>query len=118
MRYGVLTRTSPGGSRADNTECGPVPVSGPAHLGFLGVPTQGPPIRPEKNHAAQLRALRSLFLAHSEYREGPERVTLVLLGSVRSSEDEARVDSLKRLAIELEIQVCRRTPGHPTKRAG
>lgn len=62
--------------------------------------------RPEKNHPAQLRALRSLFQAHPEYREGPGAVMLILLGSVRNPEDKARVKSLQDLAVDLGVHVC------------
>ena len=96
------------------------------------------PIRPEKNHPAQLRALCELLEKFPEYRSGsitthkrlstsssggsspllkhrqlslPWRsrdigpLRLVLLGSVRNAEDEARVLELKALAKELGIQV-------------
>lgn len=56
---------------------------------------------PEKDHPAQLRALASLFSAHPEHRAN---VKLVLLGSARDAEDEARVDALKTMAVELKIQ--------------
>jgi len=59
--------------------------------------------RPEKNHSAQLRALRSLFQAYPEYRDGPNAVTLVLLGSIRSSDDKARVKSLQDLGVDLGV---------------
>lgn len=62
-------------------------------------------LRPEKNHPAQLRALRSLLQAHPEYRTGPDAVSLVLLGSVRSKDDMNRVDALKELAFELNVHV-------------
>lgn len=44
-------------------------------------------------------------MAHPEYRDGPEAVTLVLLGSVRDEGDKARVESLQLLAAELNIHV-------------
>lgn len=72
--------------------------------------------RPEKNHPAQLRALRSLLQAHPEYRIGPDAVTLVLLGSVRNKEDMDRVEALKELAFELNIHVrlvCRTLNSFP-----
>jgi len=60
--------------------------------------------RPEKNHSVQLWALHSLFSSHPEYRNGDKRVRLILLGSVRNNDDGARVDALKLLAKELDIQ--------------
>jgi len=57
--------------------------------------------RPEKDHAAQLRAVHELFSQHPEYRSRP--VKLVLIGGARGDEDGARVVSLRSLAGELEI---------------
>lgn len=69
--------------------------------------------RPEKNHPAQLRALKSLLDAHPEYRlapgetlkKGSKAVKMVLLGSVRNEEDAVRVAQLKSLAQELGVTV-------------
>lgn len=66
--------------------------------------------RPEKDHAAQLRAF-SAFLA--KYPEWKDRgVQLVLIGGSRNAEDAARVDGLRALARELGIEV--RLPLYPS----
>lgn len=57
--------------------------------------------RPEKEHATQLRTLRALFERRPELRSSGVR--LVLMGSSRNSADEARVTSLRQLAVELGI---------------
>ncbi|KAL1677210.1 glycosyltransferase family 4 protein [Schizophyllum commune] len=57
--------------------------------------------RPEKDHPAQLRALYELFQAHPEYRE---TVRLILIGGSRNTEDAARVELLRTLAVKLGIQ--------------
>lgn len=63
--------------------------------------------RPEKDHAAQLRAFQRLIKAYPEYAEsGAAGVKLVLLGGCRNSGDAARVEGLRRLSEELGIQVC------------
>jgi alpha-1,2-mannosyltransferase len=61
-------------------------------------------IRPEKDHAAQLRAFQKLLAVHPEHLE--QNVRLVLLGGSRNSADVTRVEGLRRLAKELEIEVC------------
>ncbi|KAF9516363.1 glycosyltransferase family 4 protein [Hydnum rufescens UP504] len=60
--------------------------------------------RPEKNHSIQLWALHSLFSSHPEYRSGDTRVKLILIGTVRNADDAARVNALRALAKELDIQ--------------
>ncbi|KAJ9055977.1 asparagine-linked glycosylation protein, variant 3 [Entomophthora muscae] len=60
--------------------------------------------RPEKNHKLQLHALAELFRTHPEYRCQKEAVELIVLGSVRDSFDQTRVDELVLLAKHLEIQ--------------
>ncbi|EGN97922.1 glycosyltransferase family 4 protein [Serpula lacrymans var. lacrymans S7.3] len=61
--------------------------------------------RPEKDHAAQLYAFRELLKMHPSYgMKGDEEVRLVLLGGSRNDEDAARVEALRRLAKELDIQ--------------
>jgi len=57
--------------------------------------------RPEKNHPLQLEALSLLFRHHPEYRD---RVRLVLVGSVRNSEDEGRVNTLRVQAQALGLE--------------
>ncbi|RKP09707.1 GDP-Man:Man(3)GlcNAc(2)-PP-Dol alpha-1,2-mannosyltransferase [Thamnocephalis sphaerospora] len=60
--------------------------------------------RPEKDHALQVRALKRLFELEPSLRTGPDSVRLVLLGSCRHKEDEARVEALRVLAAELSVQ--------------
>ncbi|KDQ62112.1 glycosyltransferase family 4 protein [Jaapia argillacea MUCL 33604] len=60
--------------------------------------------RPEKDHAAQLRAFAHLLDAHPEYREGKEGVKLVLVGGARDEADLGRVEGLKKLARELGVE--------------
>lgn len=63
--------------------------------------------RPEKDHAAQLHAFKSLLENYPEFCS-PSRsiVKLVLLGGSRNPGDAVRVESLKKLAVELGIDVC------------
>jgi alpha-1,2-mannosyltransferase len=62
--------------------------------------------RPEKDHAAQLRSFHELLTSHPEYRTSrKDSVKLVLVGGCRNSDDAARVDGLRRLAKDLEIDV-------------
>lgn len=65
------------------------------------IPTLSP-CRPEKDHAAQLYSLHELFKIHPEYRNV---VKLVLVGGSRNAGDAARVEGLRALAKELEIEV-------------
>lgn len=66
--------------------------------------------RPEKNLPSQLRAFAQLLLDHPEYRtqgasSSQDSVQLVLLGGARHQDDLDRVESLRDLAKELDIQV-------------
>lgn len=61
--------------------------------------------RPEKDHAKQIHALAILFKAHPEYKTGPARVQLTLMGGSRGPGDEARLDELRKLAVELNVEV-------------
>ncbi|KAJ7079583.1 mannosyltransferase [Mycena belliarum] len=58
--------------------------------------------RPEKNHAAQVRALHALLEAHPAYKA--EGIELVLIGGCRNAEDKARVEGLRALARELGVE--------------
>ncbi|KZT39934.1 mannosyltransferase [Sistotremastrum suecicum HHB10207 ss-3] len=60
--------------------------------------------RPEKDHPAQLRAFAALLKSYPEYRDLRHVVRLVLIGSVRNHEDEARVAALRRQATDLGIE--------------
>lgn len=60
--------------------------------------------RPEKDHAAQLRAFAQLLMDHPEYKYSPtSKVHLVLLGGARNAGDLARVGKLRSLASEFDI---------------
>jgi len=52
--------------------------------------------RPEKDHALQIRSLSKL--------QDKDNVKLVLIGSVRNEGDEKRVEDLKTLVKELEVE--------------
>jgi len=56
--------------------------------------------RPEKNHALQLRAFARFLTDNPSVASGYK---LVMLGSCRHHEDKERVDSLKSLVAELNI---------------
>lgn len=60
--------------------------------------------RPEKDHAKQIHAIAHLFKEHPEYRSGAQRVKLVMMGGARDRGDEQRLEGLKRLAAELNVQ--------------
>lgn len=55
--------------------------------------------RPEKNHALQIRSLACLQKKYT----GMDSVKLVLVGSCRGKEDEARVEELRTLAKSLDL---------------
>ncbi|KAG1727063.1 glycosyltransferase family 4 protein [Suillus paluster] len=59
--------------------------------------------RPEKDHSTQLRAFAQLLADHPNYTSGPSSVKLFLLGGARNANDHARVQSLRDLAGELNI---------------
>lgn len=65
-------------------------------------------VRPEKDHAKQLQALALLMNEHPEYRSGPARVSLTLMGGARHPADEARVESLRSLSRDLGVDVSPR----------
>ncbi|KAI9566213.1 glycosyltransferase family 4 protein [Boletus coccyginus] len=64
--------------------------------------------RPEKNLPAQLHAFAQLLMDHPEYKtpvgSSKDPVLLVLLGGARHQGDLDRVESLRSLAKELDIQ--------------
>ncbi|KAK7461905.1 asparagine-linked glycosylation protein, variant 2 [Stygiomarasmius scandens] len=60
--------------------------------------------RPEKDHPTQLRAFAELLNAHPEYTAPEKAVKLVLIGGCRNANDEARVEALRKLARELDIE--------------
>ncbi|KAH7099632.1 mannosyltransferase [Auriculariales sp. MPI-PUGE-AT-0066] len=56
------------------------------------------------DHPTQIRALRELLDLRPDWRDGPMKVQLVLLGSVRNDEDAGRVAALEHLVDELGLQ--------------
>jgi len=64
-------------------------------------------LSPEKDHATQLRSFAKLLQIHPEYASGPDSVRLVLIGGSRNAGDAARVDALRELSRQLEIEVRR-----------
>ncbi|WVF69838.1 hypothetical protein IAT40_004618 [Kwoniella sp. CBS 6097] len=60
--------------------------------------------RPEKEHAKQLYALSALFDKYPQYRDGPKRITLAMMGGSRNDQDEKRLTGLKTLASKLGVQ--------------
>ncbi|RIB19310.1 Glycosyltransferase Family 4 protein [Gigaspora rosea] len=59
--------------------------------------------RPEKDHLLQLHSLHRLLLNHPNFREGREKVELVLIGSSRNANDDIRVAKLREKCKELDI---------------
>ena len=64
--------------------------------------------RPEKDHALQLRSFslfKKIYLGDPTMTtsQGTDDVQLILLGSCRDLEDQARVEELRRLAVELNV---------------
>jgi alpha-1,2-mannosyltransferase len=59
--------------------------------------------RPEKDHAKQIEALALLFERYPKWRG--EGVKLVLMGSCRNEEDEARIRGLEALAEKRGVAV-------------
>lgn len=62
--------------------------------------------RPEKNHGLQLDAMALLFKSHPELKSA--NVKLVLLGSVRNSDDQTIVDKLIVKIKQLDLIVITR----------
>ncbi|RHZ89423.1 hypothetical protein Glove_14g13 [Diversispora epigaea] len=61
--------------------------------------------RPEKDHRLQLQALNKLLINHPEFRDDPEnKVKLVLIGSCRNEGDQKRIQELKKLCKNLNIE--------------
>jgi glycosyltransferase involved in cell wall biosynthesis len=63
--------------------------------------------RPEKDHPAQLQALKELLDRRPEWKEGHGRAKLVMIGSCRDGGDEVRVEGLRKKAREFGIEVGR-----------
>jgi alpha-1,2-mannosyltransferase len=57
--------------------------------------------RPEKDHPLQVKSLARLLEQHPEHKG---KVKLLLIGSCRNEGDQKRVESLKKLASELQVQ--------------
>jgi glycosyltransferase involved in cell wall biosynthesis len=63
-------------------------------------------LRPEKDHAKQIRSVAKLLHDHPELVREPNAIRLVLVGGARNASDVARVDSLRALVHDLGIEVC------------
>ena len=61
--------------------------------------------RPEKEHWKQVEALARLFELCPDYKTGPRRVSLIMVGGARHPADEARVGELKALTQKLGVDV-------------
>lgn len=57
---------------------------------------------PEKDHALQVRSMKRLLALEPSLAQ---QAKLVMLGSCRHDEDRARIDALRKLVTELELQV-------------
>jgi alpha-1,2-mannosyltransferase len=62
-------------------------------------------VRPEKDHAAQIRMMSWLQIRYPEHRQS---MRLLLVGGVRNEGDSARVKELKELAESLQVSVSSR----------
>ncbi|KAJ3031639.1 UNVERIFIED_CONTAM: asparagine-linked glycosylation protein [Siphonaria sp. JEL0065] len=60
--------------------------------------------RPEKAHRLQLESLQLLINQHPEYRKGPKKLTLLFIGGVRNSTDQALAMSVRTQSVELGIE--------------
>ncbi|CAI2167821.1 11172_t:CDS:2 [Funneliformis geosporum] len=60
--------------------------------------------RPEKDHFLQLQSFHCLLSNHPNFRQGPEKVELVLIGSSRNQGDESRILILKELCKDLDLE--------------
>lgn len=60
--------------------------------------------RPEKEHAVQLEAFKLCLDKCPQFRRGRHAMRLVLAGSVRNDQDQARVEQLRALARSLGIE--------------
>jgi alpha-1,2-mannosyltransferase len=61
--------------------------------------------RPEKEHSTQLRVMAELIKSRKASSQSADQVHLTCMGSCRNKEDEKRVEELKNLARDLEIEV-------------
>lgn len=55
----------------------------------------------------QLTALKLFLDSNERFKYGKDKLQLIMAGSVRNEDDERRVESLRRLAVELGVQVRR-----------
>jgi len=58
--------------------------------------------RPEKDHTLQIKSLARLFEIYPQHKQ--ESVQLLLIGSCRNEQDQSRVDALKKLVVEHQLQ--------------
>ncbi|KAI9358635.1 hypothetical protein DFJ73DRAFT_622269 [Zopfochytrium polystomum] len=60
--------------------------------------------RPEKAHSLQLEAMHLLLEQHPEFRDGPLKVYLILIGGCRNADDQKIVDDLRKQAKQLDLE--------------
>ncbi|KAI9597844.1 hypothetical protein BDF19DRAFT_434621 [Syncephalis fuscata] len=60
--------------------------------------------RPEKNHALQVRSFKKLLALDPSLKDGSQPARLVMLGSSRHAEDTDRINKLKQLTQQLNIE--------------
>ena len=61
--------------------------------------------RPEKDHQLQLQSLSCLLSNYPNFRQGPEKVELILIGGSRNKDDKDRIQKLKEQCKNLNIEV-------------
>ncbi|RIA94805.1 glycosyltransferase family 4 protein [Glomus cerebriforme] len=60
--------------------------------------------RPEKDHQLQLQSLSCLLSNYPNFRQGSEKVELILIGGSRNKSDEDRIQKLKEQCKQLNIE--------------
>ena len=61
-------------------------------------------IRPEKNHSLQLKAFKEFVQRLTAGGKSSDSAKLVIIGSCRNTEDEQRVEELRRLCQTLKVE--------------
>ena len=90
----------------DTSDHQTIPLSTPRQRSILSLGQ----FRPEKDHIKQLYALRKLIdlgipeVTNSKIDPSFEDIQLVFVGGCRNSEDEKRVDELKKITADLGME--------------
>lgn len=63
--------------------------------------------RPEKEHSTQLEVVAQLIRARKQAGQSVKQIHLCCMGSCRNEDDEKRIENLKSLAKELDIEVSK-----------